>query len=516
MRGDFDGMRVALQNRSTETVAFCVCILGFGLVLSFLPPAVVNLCLLIGVVGFVHQTLLVYRERRRLSSLWPLSRLPSWSLLGVLASALLGYHIFTTGATIIQGVILVALLFVSFYFWYILPAAWFQLHQQSTPDTEKNPPTVPLSILVPAYNEAGYIGECIDSLVEATYHGPKEIIVINDGSTDETYQEACAHATEDVHILTQENGGKSSALNTGLERASGEVIITVDADSRVTNSSLIEIVADLQADPSLGAVAGTVKLGRVDTLVEKLQALEYAVGINTFRRAFAVTGAVNVVPGCLGCFRRAAVNEVGAYDGDTMTEDYDITLQLLKAGWDVRASEALVYTEAPRTWRGLAKQRLRWKFGNLETLLKHIEFLRWTNRSTFSGLIFPYQLVTLFVMPIATLVILWSIIIGVAAGHWMYITTIIALFMGLELLGALFALELDDNSLWLSMYSPLILAVYRLFLAAVTLKAMFDVLRQTERAWDSPRSSPSQTDNEPGDKQVNELLEVTNMGESDD
>ncbi|WP_323677957.1 glycosyltransferase family 2 protein, partial [Halorubellus sp. PRR65] len=86
------------------------------------------------------------------------------------------------------------------------------------------------------------------------------------------------------------------------------------------------------ADPNIGAVAGAVKLLRVQSRIEKLQALEYALGINTFRRAFAALGFVNVVPGCLGCFRRAALEEVDGYDGDTMTEDFDVTIKLLKAG----------------------------------------------------------------------------------------------------------------------------------------------------------------------------------------
>ncbi|SDD28795.1 glycosyltransferase family 2 protein [Natrinema hispanicum] len=512
----FESLIEILRNQDAETAILCACVLGFGVVLSFLPAAVVNLCLLVGVVGLAYQALLIYHGRDGWPSPWLLSELPSWIVLGVPVGGLLGYHLFEAEATVVQGIILVAVLFVSFYFWYVLPAAWFQSHQQSSPDVEQNPPTVPLSILVPAYNEAGCIGQCIDRLVQAEYPGPKEIIVIDDGSTDATYQEACAHATADVHVLQQENGGKFSALNTGLERATGSVVVTVDADSRVTDSTLVEIVADLLVDPSVGAVAGTVKPTRVDTLVEKLQALEYAVGINTFRRAFAATDSVNVVPGCLGCFRKVAIDGVGGYDGDTMTEDYDITLQILRAGWSVRASEALVYTEAPRTWRGLARQRLRWKLGTLETLLKHRGLLRGTDRSTFSGLVFPYQLISLSAMPIVTLVILWTILAGVAAGQWLYVAVIVTLFAALEFLGTLFALELNDNRLWLAAYSPLIFVVYRHFLAAITLKALFDVLQQPERTWDSSRYTPLETEASPSDEQVSESVEISSWEESDD
>lgn len=483
--------RSFLQNRRVETAVFCVCVFGFGVTLSLLPAAVANVCILIGAVGLAHQVFTTYRGRIRLEAPWPLSRIPSWSVLALPVGLLLGYYTVSAGATLTQVVVLVALLFVCFYFWYILPVAWFQLHQQSVPEAEQESPTASLSILVPAYNEGGYIGRCIDALAAAKYSGPKEIIVVDDGSTDTTYREARAHATDETYVLRRENGGKHAALNTGLERASGDVVVTVDADSRIDESALVEIVTDLQADPSVGAVAGTVRLDRLDTLVEKLQALEYAVGINTFRRAFAVTEAVNVVPGCLGCFRRTAMEEVGGYDGDTMTEDYDITLQLLKAGWTVRASEALVYTEAPRTWRGLFDQRLRWKHGNIETLIKHRDLLGQTRFSNFSSLVYPYQLVSLFAMPIATVVILWTVLLGLASGEWQYITTIVVLFAALEFLGTSFALSIDSNSLWLGVYSPLVLVVYRHFIVVVTLKAMLDVLRQVEQTWVSPRADPS-------------------------
>jgi len=347
----------SLQERIVETTVYLLAILGFGFCLYLLPPTVVELCVTIGLIGFMYQIALSMCEYRDEDLPWPLTRIPSWCFFALPVSVLVSQYLVMTNATLSQTVVLGALLAVSLYFWFILPAAWYQKLSSSSDKREQ--PSSSLSILVPAYNEAGYIGRCLDSLTNARYPDAKEIIVIDDGSEDTTYDEARAHATSDVVVLQQSNGGKHSALNTGLERATGEVIVTVDADSIIAENALEQIVAELEANPAVGAIAGTVKLQHTETLVEKLQVLEYAIGINTFRRAFAAVGFVNVVPGCLGCFRRAAIDDVGGYDGDTLTEDFDLTIKLLKSGWTVSASEALVYTAAPRTWTSLYKQRIR-------------------------------------------------------------------------------------------------------------------------------------------------------------
>ncbi|WP_135535109.1 glycosyltransferase [Halostella pelagica] len=490
--------------RLTETTLFVLTVLAFGLLLHLLPPPVVDICLLIGVLGFLYHVFLTYYEDRATGLPWPVSEVPVWCVFALPLGGTISAYVFAMNRSIIQTVVFSALLVVFFYFWFILPAAWFQKTHGGPANEDREPPDSTLSVLVPAYNEEGYVGRCVESLLDSRYPGPTEIIVIDDGSTDGTYDEAIAHATGDVTVIQQPNEGKYSALNTGLERSTGDVIVTVDADSVVDEDALVQIVRDLEADPNIGAVAGAVKLLRVQSRIEKLQALEYALGINTFRRAFAALGFVNVVPGCLGCFRRAALEEVGGYDGDTMTEDFDVTIKLLKAGWNVEASDSLAFTEAPRTWTGLYSQRLRWSRGNIETLVKHNDLLRSREVNNFTGLLFPYQIVSLVAMPFATVVILWTIGSRLAAGNIAYVVAILVTFTLLQLIASLFALALDENDLWLSLYAPVVVVVYKHFIDAVTLKSLFDIVRRSDRAWSQTRHRETGVSGDPSAVQKTE------------
>lgn len=475
-------IRSRADDHAGETAVFALAIIGIALLLYLLPPPVSRLCLFVGVVGLGYHTFLTGFEIRDAELPWPVSIVPDLGLFVAPVAVALTVYTGTTRVTLTQLVILGALFIVFFYFWFVLPAAWY--HSVWTSKSGRPPsPESSLSVIVPAYNESGYIGPCIDSLVDADYPRPMEIIVVDDGSTDSTYEEARAHATEEVTVLQQSNGGKHAALNTGLDYATGDAVMTVDADSLVAEDAPARIVADLESDPDVGAVAGTVKLVRTEMFVEKLQALEYAIAINTFRRAFAALGLVNVVPGCLGCFRRDALEAVGRFTDDTLTEDFDVTLELLKAGWKVRASEALVYTRAPSTWHSLYRQRIRWRYGNIETLRKHADVL-WNERvNNFAGLVFPYQVVSLVVLPLATAVILWTIFVELAAGRVAYIAALLLLFTGLQFLATLFALVSDDTDVRLLVYVPVIVTVYKLFIDTVTIKALVDILRQTDQTW---------------------------------
>ena len=469
--------------------------LGFGVLLYSLPSSVVTVCLGVGTVGLLYHALLTEFERGRLPRPRPLSWLPDWSLFALPAGGIVGFYLLSNEVSPLRTGLFGALLVVLFYFWFVLPAAWYHKLRYDDRNGEPDPSDSSLSVLVPAYNEERCLGRCLDSLTAASYPGGKEILVVDDGSTDGTHETALAHATEEVTVLRKPNGGKDSALNYGLEWATGDAVVTVDADSVVAEDALVRIVTDLEADPEVGAVGGTVRLLHTDSVVEKLQALEYAVGINTFRRAFATLGNVNVVPGCLGCFRREALEEVGGYDGDTLTEDYDLTIKLLKAGWRVRASEALSYTEPPATWGDLYRQRVRWSRGNIETLCKHASVLRGRSGSTFSGIVFPYQVVSLVVLPVMTAVVLGTIGAELLEGRVAFVATTLALFALLQTLATVFALVLDENDPWLLLYAPLSIVWYRYFINGITLKSLVDVSWRTDRQWTrvSRRSTPADT-----------------------
>ncbi|WEU40538.1 MAG: glycosyltransferase family 2 protein [Candidatus Odinarchaeum yellowstonii] len=232
-----------------------------------------------------------------------------------------------------------------------------------------------VSIIVPAFNEGRIIQETVSSLVELTYPN-KEIIVVDDGSTDDTYRLAVeAGRGGNVKIISKPNGGKWSALNKGVEAAQGEIIVCIDADTKLAKDA-IEYLVKHFSDSTVGAVAGNVKVGNRDRLITKLQALEYVTSINLQRRGEGYLNKLTVVPGPLGAFRKNVLLKVGLYSPDTFAEDADLTLSILKVGYKIKYEpKALGYTEAPHSFKDLAKQRYRWYRGLLQAMKKHKDML---------------------------------------------------------------------------------------------------------------------------------------------
>ena len=231
----------------------------------------------------------------------------------------------------------------------------------------------PVTIVVPAYNEGAVIAAAVRSLLDLDYPS-YEILVIDDGSTDDTYAQATAlegrHGAVMVRVVSKANAGKANALNTGIALARNAFVVCVDGDSRLARGTLRHAMGHF-ADAKIGAVAGNVKVVNRNNLWTRLQALEYIEGLNMARRAQGFLRAVNVIPGPIGVFRRDALVGVGGYDTDTYAEDADLTLKILTAGWHVVYEDrAIAYTEAPEQLLDLIKQRYRWTRGILQALRK--------------------------------------------------------------------------------------------------------------------------------------------------
>jgi cellulose synthase/poly-beta-1,6-N-acetylglucosamine synthase-like glycosyltransferase len=231
-----------------------------------------------------------------------------------------------------------------------------------------------ISIIVPAFNEGVCIEASIRSLLTLNY--PRyEVLVVDDGSTDDTLVRAkkmegdYGHARVIVHW--KPNGGKSSALNFGYERAAGDFCVTMDSDSALHPDSLKDAIRHFR-DPDVAAVGGAVKVTNTISFWSRLQYLEYVKGLNLVRRAQGFIRAVSIVPGPIGVFRKSAVTEVGTYDHDTFAEDFDLTAKLLFEGWKVIYEPgAVAMTEAPEDLMALIKQRYRWTRGIVQVLRKH-------------------------------------------------------------------------------------------------------------------------------------------------
>ena len=238
------------------------------------------------------------------------------------------------------------------------------------------------------------------------------------------------------------------------------------------------------------------KVGNRGSLVTDLQALEDVVGITTFRRAFDLLGVVTVVPGCLGLFRRDAIESVGRYSGDTIGEDFDLTIELLERGYRIRHSNAVVTTEAPDSWRDLYRQRLRWFRGNVQTVVKHRRVLADDSFGLLHRVGFPYLVLSMSVLPALGVVILVVVLWQAAVGSLAQFAGPFGLFSLLQVLLSLLAPRIEDDDLWLARYAPLSLVGYKQFLDAVLVKGIADVLRYTDLAWTGPERVRQREDGE--------------------
>jgi len=285
--------------------------------------------------------------------------------------------------------------------------------RESTHFGEEYSPLV--SIVVPAFNESKVITRTIDSLLASEYKN-FEIIVVDDGSTDDTYSIALERYGDDprVAVHTKSNAGKAEALNYGWRIAKGELVVALDADTIFTPATL-GALAHRFADETIGAIAGNAKVGNRINIVTKWQALEYVTSQNFDRRAFASLNCITVVPGSVGAWRKSILEQLGGFSTDTLAEDQDLTIQVRKLGYHIGYEEAAIgLTEAPDSLRALAKQRFRWSYGTLQCMWKHKHALFNPKYGTLGSIAMPniwiFQVIFPLISPIMDLVFVWSII----------------------------------------------------------------------------------------------------------
>ena len=233
-----------------------------------------------------------------------------------------------------------------------------------------------VAVLIPAYNEEKVIERTVRAALNSNYPNLR-VIVIDDGSKDRTLEVARAAFREEeargkVLILSKPNAGKAEALNYGIQHIQdAEIFVGIDADTIIANDAIARLAPHF-INPKVGAIAGNAKVGNRVNLWTRWQALEYITSQNFERRALDVLGAVSVVPGAIGAWRVSAVREAGGYQLDTVAEDADLTMALLRRGYRVEYEDmALAYTEAPTNANGLMRQRFRWSFGILQAVYKH-------------------------------------------------------------------------------------------------------------------------------------------------
>jgi len=237
---------------------------------------------------------------------------------------------------------------------------------------EKAAPSI--SIVIPAHNEEETIGKAVKSVLDADYQGKREVIVVNDGSSDRTEEIVKKLATKDerIRIHNTDHVGKSKAINSGVEKAANEIIITLDADSEIDKAGLTEMAKPF-SDEEMGAVSGIVRAEYNLNPLTWFQDFEY-IQSSAWRFICNKVNATYIFPG-FAAFRKDVFLKVGGFSNDTCSEDFEIGLRLRKAGCKVGMSRATMYTRVPETIRGLIKQRTRWGRGTVQVMRKHRDMI---------------------------------------------------------------------------------------------------------------------------------------------
>ena len=360
----------------------------------------------------------------------------------------------------------------------------------------------PVTALIAAYNEEQVIAQTVQSILAGDYP-VQEVVVVDDGSQDATGRVVAEAFGDDlrVRLISQENTGKSGALNRGMEVADTELLVTVDADTQLAPDAIGKLIRHFE-DPRIGAVAGNVQVGNVYNAVTTWQSIEYTTSQNMDRRAYGLLNCITVVPGAIGAWRKSAIEEVGGHQDDTLAEDMDLTWRLREAGWRQETeSYAFGFTEAPETFRAFFRQRFRWAYGTLQCLVKHRRQLFRNGYFGWFALpsIWLFQIVFQALAPLVDLQILISLIgfglallsdpskesspLGQSIQNLQLAGLMYAIFFAVELLSGIVAYRLERKrygTLWLLFLQRF---AYRQVMYAVVLKSFATAIRGARQGW---------------------------------
>ncbi len=341
---------------------------------------------------------------------------------------------------------------------------------------------IPCSVIVPAYNEAAVIHSCLVSILASDYR-KFEVIVIDDGSSDNTNQLATSLADHRLRVVRKQNGGKASALNHGIELARAGIIIAIDADTVFLPQTMRMLMRHFQ-DTSVGAVSGNTKIANKHKLLTQLQSLEYIVGFNLDRRMCDLFDCITVVPGAIGAFRKSAINRVGGFAYDTLAEDNDLTIAIKEQGYRiVYDASAIAYTEAPATIKDLLKQRFRWTFGTMQSVWKHRHTVANPRYGTLGLIGLPYLLFYQILFPLLSPLFDLALVVGLFNAQYQLMLVSFAVYTAADVIMSGVALRLDNEKLrqlWLIIPQRIL---YRQLMYYVIIKSIVNVLRGNLVGW---------------------------------
>ncbi|UWZ49413.1 glycosyltransferase [Dactylosporangium matsuzakiense] len=342
----------------------------------------------------------------------------------------------------------------------------------------------PVSVIVPAYNEKEGIEAAVRSLAGGDHPGGIEVVVVDDGSTDNTADLVAAMHLPNVRVVRIPNGGKPNALNVGVAMARHDLIVMVDGDTVFEPDAVRHLVQPF-ADPTVGAVAGNVKVGNRDTIVARWQHIEYVIGFNLDRRLYDILQIMPTIPGAIGAFRRRALADIGGISHDTLAEDTDATMALCRTGWRVVYEErARAWTEAPSKLRQLWLQRYRWSYGTMQAMWKHRRSIVDRGPSgRFGRFGLPFIAFFGIALPLLAPLIDILLVYGLFFSSWKITTAAWLAMFTMQLVTAIVAFRLDKEKLRPLWVLPLQQFVYRQLMYIVLIQSMGTALTGARLRW---------------------------------
>ncbi len=351
--------------------------------------------------------------------------------------------------------------------------------------------TPKVSIIIPAHNEESAIVKSIESALKADYPN-KEIIVVDDNSEDKTNMLASFYAANGQIKLVHRDyssGSKAGALNYGILFASGDILVTVDADTIIEPNAINLLVAEL-GDANVSAVSGNVRILGGDrgarNLLVRLQEYEYFLAFELGRRFSSIIGTMMIISGAFGAFRSAEMKALGQYDKDTITEDFDLTLKLRKLRKKlVYNNRAVSWTFCPDTWRVWRNQRIRWTKGEAETLWKHRNVFR-TRGFDFVSVVSVYDMLFNDVVLLVLRAVWLVSLVFIFPSSLLYVLIFsFIMYLAVEFLGTVLAVLLsgEKHNLRHLFFVPVMVLFYRPYYSLVRLRAYFNWISKKKTDW---------------------------------
>jgi cellulose synthase/poly-beta-1,6-N-acetylglucosamine synthase-like glycosyltransferase len=304
-------------------------------------------------------------------------------------------------------------MFISLYM-LILFIVIFARNKKSFFDYEIPIKNYSVSFIVPAYNEEESIEESLKHILSIDYPNIKEVIVVNDCSTDNTrlIVEKLIKKYPKIKLINNKKnlGNAAKAQNVGLKVAKGEIIAVVDADSFPDKESLYRMVGFFN-DSRVGAVTCPVLVRNPNKFMEKLQSIEYKI-ISFERKLLEYVDSIYVTPGPLALYRRTALIEIGGFDENNLTQDIESTWNLASKEWKRKMSlSTFVTSDVPKKFKQWFLQRRRWNVGGLQCLAKY------KNHFLKKGML------GYFIIPLFAIGLFWGLL-GVVIFFYLFVTNI--------------------------------------------------------------------------------------------